>query len=418
MNYLSIGTILNILLFLAICSLAFIVGYLLLLTGAAWWVNRKPRPAAGPGSHRFLVLIPAHNEERLLPALLDSLANQDYPNGLWQVHVVADNCSDQTAEVAAQKGARVHTRVDSDSRGKGFALQWLLERLWQAGIPHDAVVILDADSIVSPDFLRALSAELTRGARVVQAYYAVREAGRSWNESLRYAAFAVLHYLRPLGRMSFGGSAGLKGNGMAFEASVLKGKRWSGALTEDIEMHIALLLEGERVAFAPQAVVWGEMPASFASMRSQHNRWEHGRLEMTVRRLPALVRAAAGAMKAGQIRSAVQTMDAALEYLIPPFSLLAGLSGISLFAALILYFIQPSGQPPLLAQFNLALAVGVLIGQAIYLFSGLRLVGAPGYVYGRLLYAPLLVAWKIFQLIKVILTRNHSGWVRTARNEG
>ena len=200
--------VIRALLFLAGAVLALPVAYLLLLTGAATvqtlrernndssdstdspdsrrkdqahqsnQLNPRAITALSPPRTRFLVLIPAHNEEALLPATLDSLALLDYPRELYAVHVVADNCDDRTAEIARLKGAgatriEVHERHDPQLRGKGHALRWLLERLWAAGEPHDAVVILDADSVVTPNFLRAMAARLERGERVIQAYYAV-----------------------------------------------------------------------------------------------------------------------------------------------------------------------------------------------------------------------------------------------------
>lgn len=109
-----------------------LLAYLLLLTAAAVWQARQPSStSAVPRTpfYRFLILISAHNEEQLLPRLLASLARLDYPAALYGVHVVADNCTDQTTTLAQQMGATVHERTDTDNRGKGPALQWLLQRI-------------------------------------------------------------------------------------------------------------------------------------------------------------------------------------------------------------------------------------------------------------------------------------------------
>src|SRR5919201_4724168 len=131
---------------------ALMVLYLDVLSVAATLWRRAPHPSSP--RHRFAILVPAHNEEQLLPRLLQSINALDYPRALYDVHVVADNCTDRTAAVAAAAGATVHVRADDQRRGKGYALRWLLARLGRAGAAYDAYVILDADSVVSPNFLR------------------------------------------------------------------------------------------------------------------------------------------------------------------------------------------------------------------------------------------------------------------------
>ena len=403
--------------------LAFLVGYLLLLVAASWKAARSTVPLPGGACRRFLILVPAHNEERLLPDLLASLARLDYPAALFAVHVVADNCTDQTVRVARRSSAQVHVRNDREHLGKGCALNWLLARLQQGGEPHDAVVFLDADSVVSPNFLQVMAAHLERGERAIQAYYAVRDPGQSWAGSLRYAALAVLHFLRPQGRMALGTSAGLKGNGMAFAADLMKHYAWSSSLTEDIELHMALLLNGERVTFAPDAIVWGEMPNNLASATSQHMRWEQGRKQMARSYVPRLLAAAWQELRAGRPRHAFLLWDAVMEYIQPPFSILAGANLLTLTASLAFFVSELDaspwnsfGSPGRLAALNVLLAVGLLLGQGVYLVAGLRSVSAPKQVYLNLLYAPGLVVWKTWQMFLVLLGRGQNSWIRTKRN--
>ena len=134
-------TLLQSLLLLLQLLLGVLVGYLLLLTGAAWVARRRGlqrSPLSAAPAHRFLFLIPAHNEELLLPKTLASLSRLDYPAPLFEVHVVADNCSDGTADAARAQDAIVHERFDETERGKGYALQWLLAEIAAAQTPHDA----------------------------------------------------------------------------------------------------------------------------------------------------------------------------------------------------------------------------------------------------------------------------------------
>jgi cellulose synthase/poly-beta-1,6-N-acetylglucosamine synthase-like glycosyltransferase len=383
-------------------GLAGLVGYLLLLTVCALFAPRHTLPRTGPPDRKFLILTPAHDEEKLLPELLDSLAALDYPRNLIEVHVVADNCTDRTAEIARARGATAYERTDPNLRGKGYALNWLLDKLrprLSAPVAQNlAFVILDADSLVSPDFLTVMDARLARGERVIQAYSAVRDPDRSWTVSLRYAALAVLHYLRPQGRMVLGASAGLKGNGMVFAADIVVQHAWSASLVEDIEYHMALILDGERVMFAPDAVVLAEMPGTLAASQSQNVRWERGRLEMLRAYVPRLLREAVR-------RRSFVLFDAAIEQLIPPTSVLAGASILAGIAALLLR-----------ARGAAFLAGGLVAGQLVYTLAGLLLVRAPRRVYLALIYAPALVAWKIWLYVRVLLGRDRQGWVRTPRD--
>jgi 1,2-diacylglycerol 3-beta-glucosyltransferase len=400
------------------------VAYLLLLTGAAiaGAIQKRPRAEKQPAgatapATRFLILVPAHNEEALLPATLDSLFRLDYPRDLYAVHVVADNCDDRTAELAAARGAHVHERWDPEARGKGYALRWLLERVWAAGEPsgaigHDAVVILDADSVVTPNFLSAMAARLERGERVIQAYYAVRDPQRSWGAGLRYAALTAVHYLRPSGRMALGGSTGLKGNGMVFAADIPRRFCWTNDLAEDVEYHMQLILAGERVTFAPEAVVYAEMPTTLRGAQTQNVRWERGRLEQVRRYVPQLMAAAAsaeaeGAAGAKGARRRFLLFDAAAEQLIPPFSVIAGATLALLPAAILTR-----------ARRATALGLALVAGEAVYSLAALVLARAPVSVYRALLYAPVFVAWKCWLYVRVLLGLDRAGWVRTARREG
>ena len=409
----------QIILLLVQLLLAGLAGYLLLLTVAAWYASRKKSVLTSEQKNRFLILIPAHNEEQLLPELLTNLRQLAYPKSQYSVHVVADNCTDRTAEIARQEGAVAHERTNDAQRGKGYALQWLLGQLQEANEPHDAVLILDADSIVSSNFLQVMDARLARGERVIQAYYAVRNPDQSWSVSLRYAALALLHYLRPSGRMVLGGSMGLKGNGMVFVADILQRHEWSASVTEDIEFHMTLILDGERVMFAPNAVVEAEMPQTLSGSQTQNSRWEQGRLEMARHYIPKLLCGSRAAVKKGEYGRAYLLFDAVMEHIIPPFSLLMGMSGLALIAALILFGITYiTASVNNLIIINVAMGSFIIIGQIIYVFYGLYLVKAPAAIYKALLYAPFLVFWKIWLYIKVMFGKGTDEWVRTERNDG
>lgn len=389
-------------------ALAACASYLGLLAVAAWRAHPRGSAVGTPPSTRFAVLIPAHNEERLIESTLCSFGELDYPTDLFTVHVVADHCTDATAELARSSGVAVHERSDPEVPGKGPSLQWLLARIDAAGESVDAFVFVDADTTVDRSFLRELDRSLSAGNAVVQAHYAVRDPDDSQVVAFRAAALAARTYLRPLGRTAIGGSAGLYGNGMAFRPAVLAGRGWSDHLTEDIELYLELLLDGVRVAFAPRARLEAEMPATLEASRSQHERWERGRLDLARRYVPRLVRRTVSGGPAGRVAYA----DALFDQAVPPFSVLtagtAVWTSISAVAALV------GSSPSRWRRFGAASLVAAI--QAGYVVVSLRLVGAPRSVYRSLLGAPKMVLWKLALLGRVARRPSGSPWIRTARN--
>lgn len=413
--------ILRLLLTLFLSLLALSAAYLLALTTAAWLARQVTPRAAMPVYRKFAFLIPAYNEEKLLPECLSSLQALDYAHEFVEVLVIADNCTDRTAEIARGFGVEVAIRENAALRGKGYALEHGLGILRERSQQPDGVVILDADSSVNPGFLRVMNARLERGEKVIQAYYTVRNAQRSASETFRYVALAAIHYLRPLGRMFFGFSAGLKGNGMVFTPDILNRHAWTASLTEDIEYHMTLLLAGQRVTFAPDAQVAGEMPGSLSQSNSQVERWEMGRMEMTRRYVPVLLRSTLQALKARHVHRAAVLLDAVAEHLIPPFGILSGLTLLGLLAALVLSGLDwmgsnPGGNP--WNVFNLVFAISLTASQIFYIISSLLLAKAPASAYRTLALAPIFVFWKFGHTLRALRQRGSRDWVRTARNGG
>ncbi len=375
-------------------ALVLLAAYLLLLTFAAL-LSRRTVPPPGPSTRRFAVLVPAHDEEVVIGRLLRSLAALDYPRERYDVCVVADNCTDRTAEIAREFGARVFERYDAVEKAKGFALRWLLTQLTER---YDAFVVLDADSVVEPNLLRAVDARLVAGSQVVQAYYSVLNASDSAVAGLRYAALAALHYVRPLGRSALGFSVGLKGNGMCFSAPVIERFGWDWfTLAEDVEFHLALVRSGVRVDFAWETTVLADMPVTLAQAASQNRRWEGGRLQLLRTQVVGLL------VDGLRLRSLMR-IDAAIEQLIPPLSVPFLLGLLVLVAALAV-----GAMPAAL------FAAASLLGQMLYLATGLLLVRAPLKAYLALSSAPVYIAWKVGLYASSIVQGRAQSWIRTSR---
>ena len=373
--------------------------YLLGLLGAAAWRRRRPAPIHDAADRlRFAVVIPAHNEEASVGEALASLDGVDYPRSRIEPIVIADGCSDRTAEVAARAGATVWARQGGG--GKGAALAWAFARLAVDRPRADAVVVVDADCTVAPNLLSAIEARLCDGASAVQGVYEVANPSASSTAGLRYASFALINLVRPLGKAALGLSAGLFGTGMAFRRELLESQPWTArSLVEDQEYHLSLVAAGERVCFAPETWVRSAMPTSLRNSRSQQVRWDAARPRLARRWTPRLI--AAGLRSRDPVR-----IHAALELLVPPQSMLlaANVAG----AAMALRCSRATRSAGLA---NLA-------GQAAFVVGGLALARAPNSVWRALAFAPALAMWKLALLARLWSRPEPVGWVRTTREPG
>jgi hypothetical protein len=383
-------------------ALALATAYLLALLLAARDAVRHPHPQppapAAAERLRLVVLVPAHDEEAGIGATLESLAACEYPQASRKTVVVADNCTDRTAEVARAAGAEVWERHDPDRRGKGFAVAWALERLLAPPAEVDAVVFVDADCTVSANLLDAVDRHLGAGAEALQVDYLASNPEASATSALRFAAFALADTVRFHGKERLGLSCGLVGTGMAFTAATLRESPWTTTgLVEDGEFHMRLVLAGVRTEFVPEAWVSQAVPTTMSASSEQQARWEKGRLDLARAWAPRLI--GAGIARRDPVR-----LHAGLESLVPPQSVIAlgGLAGLALGAL--------GGRRHLRA-----LALLTLGGQACFVLGGLRLVRAPAAVYRALLSAPLLIANKLALYAQLLIGRGPSGWVRTER---
>lgn len=393
----------GILLALAGCTAAAFGLYLILLALASFRYSQSI-DGVSPQS-RLVVLVPAHNEELLIARTVRSLLAQSYPRELFQIAVIADNCSDGTAAIAAAAGADlVMVRDVPDARGKGRALQWAIDQLLSVDVPPDAIVSVDADTIADRDLLLALVERFEAGALAVQGDY--RAFGDGSASALREAAFLLFNRVRPAGCNVLGRSAWLVGNGWLLSAEVLRRRPWTAfTSTEDREYSIDLQADGVRIAFAGAAAVHAPTAPNLEAAQTQQLRWEGGWASLLRARLPRLL---ADAWR----RRAPGLAMIAFDLAVPPLGFLAA----GAFGGLVV-----SGLLALAGAWSGWLVVPWIVACAsvpLYVLIGFVAAGASRSAYRALLHAPLFVLAKPLNLRRTLGFRGDT-WVRTERsNDG
>ena len=385
---------------LFVCLASYIVvvaAYLILITVASRFY-RKAVPAS-PSPLRLAVFVPAHNEEMQIQDTVRTLLASEYPPDRRDILVISDNSADATATKARDAGAIVFERVDPVNPGKGQAIDWLLKSQHDLLSVYDVFVVVDADTAVESDFLREISDLMqVPGVDVVQGSHGVSNPNANWRTALTTAGFSMINYLRPMGRNALGCSTELNGNGMAFQSHVLLDRGWTAhSVVEDIEMALQLLLDGVMVRFNPNAKVWAEMATTRKQASPQRRRWEGGRFQIMRTYLPRLLLTF---LTTGRLRY----LDAFLNLLIPPLSLLVLIQLAGLIAAVV-------GFPAWLPAIGLSMIV-----TALHVFTALYAVRAPVQVWLYLAAAPIFLMWKMPIYVGLLLRPRQKQWVRTERN--
>lgn len=273
--------------FLSVCYFYHIL-YLILP-----WL-KKERPHKEEKLHRFAILIAARNEEAVLPHLLDSIRAQDYPAHLLTTYVVADNCTDGTAQTARAHGARVFTRFNQERVGKGHALHDLLEHIRESGEldSFDAFLVFDADNLLMPDYVRSINRTCSDGYEAFCGYRNTKNFGTNWLTSGYGLIFLhdCVHMNRS--RMVLGGSCVVSGTGFGFTRQLIE--RIGGwnffTLTEDTQFSFWCASQGIRIGYCRKAMLFDEQPVTFAQSWRQRTRWVQGSFQVAFRHGADLLR--------------------------------------------------------------------------------------------------------------------------------
>ncbi len=244
-------------------------------------------------SKTFAMIVCAHNEEAVIAQLVDNLKKLRYNNDLYDIFVVADNCIDNTAKVARDAGAIVYERFSETGKGKGFAMDWMFDKLFKMERQYDGVCIFDADNLVHLDFLREMNSRLCNGEQVIQAYLDCKNPTDTWISGVFSISFWIVNHVWHLAKYNMGLSCCLGGTGMCFDSKLLKRYGWGATcLTEDMEFTMKAMMEGIPTTWAHDAIIYDEKPLTFKAAWNQRVRWAQGHFDVANRYLLPMLKKA------------------------------------------------------------------------------------------------------------------------------
>lgn len=359
------------------------------------------RPREMPRGRRpaVAVVVPAHNEALLIVHTLRSIVPQLAAGD--RLLVVADNCTDDTARIAAAAGAEVIERNDSEHRGKGYALDFAVRYLTRN--PPEILLIIDGDCQVASDTLTRLATISLQARQPVQALYLMHAPpGAGLKTRIAEFAFLVKNHVRPLGFHRFGLPCQLMGTGMAFPWPVIAtAELASGHIVEDLKLGIDLARAGAPAQFCPEALVTSDFPSSADGITSQRTRWEHGHLGVILSLAPRIILQAI-------LRGDSRLIALALDLCVPPLAFLLMLELGACVAGATFYLSSGRDLPMWLAATSLALlGLSVLLSWSRY---GQRVIS-----FAHLAYAPFYALGKIPVYLKFFVGRQVE-WVRSKRD--
>ena len=292
----------------------FTIYYTVIALFGMW--HKKEKKIAEPKS-KFALMVPAHNEEMVLGDLLDNLNLLKYPKELYDVYVIADNCTDKTADVAKKHGAYVLERFNKEHAGKGYAMDWAFPKIFETGKKYDAFCVFDADNLVHLDFLSVMNTGLLKGQKVLQGYLSAKNPVDTWVSGTFAIAFWTVNHLWHLGKYNIGLSSCLGGTGMCISSDIVKEFGWGcDCLTEDMEFSMKCLSRGIRTCWVHDAIIYDEKPLSFMASWRQRKRWAQGQFDCSERYIPIL-------LKEGIKRRSIIILDGIMQLLQNYFLLLS-----------------------------------------------------------------------------------------------
>ena len=244
----------------------------------------KPKKHKSIKKNKYAVLISARNEEKVIANLIETIKKQDYPQKLIKIFVVADNCTDNTAQIAKDAGAIVFERFNKNQVGKGYALDFLLQKIQKeySKEKFDGYFVFDADNLLRPNYITEMNKTFSDGYEVITSYRNSKNYGDNW-----ISAGYALWFLRESkflneSRMLLGTSCAVSGTGFLFSNKVIQ--RYGGwkffLLTEDIEFSVNNIINDVKIGYCGTAILYDEQPIKFSQSWNQRMRWAKGYLQV------------------------------------------------------------------------------------------------------------------------------------------
>lgn len=257
--------------------------YLFVVTLVGWNTKNKEKSGYKP-KKRFALVVAAHNEELVIENIVKNLMSLNYPRELYDIFVIADNCTDATAEIARKAGAIVHERFNKVDVGKGYALKWMFDKIFEMDKKYDAVSVFDADNLVASNYLLKMNDMLLNGHKAIQAYLDVKNPYDSWITLTNSIMYWITNRMFNQSRHNLNMWCTIGGTGFTLDINVLKQIPWDATcLAEDLEYTVKLVLNNIRVSWCSETAIYDEKPITFVQSWNQRKRWMQGHVDVFCR---------------------------------------------------------------------------------------------------------------------------------------
>lgn len=245
-------------------------------------------------NHKYAVLISARNEQAVIADLISSIKNQNYPQELIDIYVIADNCSDKTALIARNAGATVFVRYDKNNIGKGFALDYGIHQIWEQfpNKKYEAYFVFDADNVLDKNYFTEMNKTFDNGAKASTSYRNSKNFDSNWISSGYGVWFLREAKFLSQSRLTLNTSCAISGTGFFISADIIKqagGWKWH-LLTEDIEFSAKAIIDEINISYSPKAILYDEQPTTFKDSWHQRTRWAKGFYQVFGKYAPELIK--------------------------------------------------------------------------------------------------------------------------------
>ena len=364
------------------------------------FVVREKKYNISAKKNRIVVIIPAHNEELLIERLLSTLKKQSYPLEHFSICVVADNCDDNTEQVANSAGVEVLVRKDTKNKGKGYAINHAIKYLEKRD--YDAILIVDADSTVNKECLAQLNILLNENKKIIQLYNAVGNPYKSALTSLMNVSRTIANEIIGPAKSKLGLSFHLMGNGMCFTRDIIEKYGWhSFSVGEDWEFFAALVLDAQNIHFSKHARVYHQESQSLKQATPQRLRWSSGRFHVLWHSLGKLL---------GNKRNSIslKTLDSFTALIFPNPSL-----SINIMVLCFIFTLLFTND--LFQKFLIIWLIALLLINVAIFIVGCFYTTRPLKSLASFIFAPLFLIWKMAIDCVSILGIGRKEWKRTSR---